>query len=331
MTPDTPGGPEAGPVLSVRDLRTLFTTTDGPVRAVDGVSFDVARGEVVGIVGESGSGKTTLALSIVGLVDSPGQVSGSVRVGDLELLGASDAELDGIRGNRIGMVFQQAHACLDPVMSIGRQLAQALPHDSARSARRHRVIELLGLVGIADPAGIARGHAYQLSGGMAQRVMIALALAGEPDLVIADEPTSALDVTVQAQIIELLEELSSSRGLAVALISHDLDLVASMADRLLVMYAGQVVEDGATDDVVDRAEHPYTRALLRSNPSSALRDGRLVAIPGEVPSETASSQGCPFAPRCEVRPSADSAPCLSLQPERTQVGPRHGVRCWLHG
>ena len=278
------------PLLRVEDLRTHFFVDAGVVKAVDGVSFEIRRGEVVGLVGESGCGKTVTSLSIAGLIEPPGRiVEGSVRFDGTELVGASERVLNSVRGPRIAMIFQQPRASLDPVMSVGRQIGQALRSGTGmdRSARRRRAVELLDQVGISDPDRRVREYPHQLSGGMAQRVMIAIALAGEPDLLIADEPTTALDVTVQAQILELLKELQSANDMAVILITHDLGVVAEIADRAAVMYAGRIVEECAVSELYDAPLHPYTLGLMASRPAAAQRPSGLVETANTV-AESAS-------------------------------------------
>ncbi len=333
-------------VLCVRGLTTTFDTPEGLLTAVDGVDLSVGRGEMLGIVGESGCGKSVFALSVMGLVDHPGTVTGSVRLGEMELVGAPASQLNRIRGSDIAMIFQHPKSALDPVMSIGRQVAQALETGLGRQARRERVVELLEQVGIGEPHVRARGFAHQLSGGMAQRVMIAGALAGAPSLLIADEPTTALDVTVQAQVLELLVRLRDERGLSVVLISHDLDLVGSVTDRIAVMYAGQVVELGETSAVLNHPQHPYTQALLRSRPAfvdaggetgdgsvgdtSPVHLGKLATIAGTVPRLIDLPPGCRFAPRCERAAEVVGDRCIEITPALRRTAGDHQVRCWLH-
>ncbi len=322
------------PLLSVEGLRTHFFVDDGVVKAVDGVSFAVRRGEVLGLVGESGCGKTVTSLSVAGLIEAPGRiVGGSVRFDGTELVGASERVLNSLRGPRIAMIFQQPRACLDPVMSVGRQIGQALKSDTSmdRAARRRRAVELLDRVGISDPDRRVREYPHQLSGGMAQRVMIAIALAGEPDLLIADEPTTALDVTVQAQILELLRELQSANGMAVILITHDLAVVAEVADRAAVMYAGRIVEECAVAELYQAPLHPYTKGLVESRPVGDQPKSWLRAIPGSVPVPLDLPAGCSFAPRCEARTARGLTECTEQPPEPVSVRDGHSVRCWLHG
>ncbi len=322
------------PLLSVEGLRTHFFVDAGVVKAVDGVSFEVRRGEVVGLVGESGCGKTVTSLSIAGLIKPPGKiVEGSVCFDGIELLSASERVLNSVRGARIAMIFQQPKACLDPVMSVGRQICQALKAGTSmdRSTRRRRAVELLDQVGISDPRRRASEYPHQLSGGMAQRVMIAIALAGEPDLLIADEPTTALDVTVQAQILELLRELQSVNNMAVILITHDLGVVAEIADRAAVMYSGRIVEECAVSELYEAPLHPYTKGLMHSRPAATQSKSRLRVIPGSVPVPLDLPVGCSFAPRCEARLAQNLIVCTQQSPNFVTPSDGHRVRCWLYG
>ncbi len=317
------------PLLEVRDLRVQFATRRGPARAADGVSFEVAKGETVGIVGESGCGKTVTALSILRLLDRDAEIAPDsvVSFRGRNLLAASDAELRAIRGAEIAMIFQEPTTSLNPVLRVGAQIAETiLAHrDVTKRAARDRAIELLDLVGIPDPAQRSRSYPHELSGGMQQRVMIAIALSCEPALLIADEPTTALDVTIQAQILDLLAELKRQLGMALVLITHDLGIVAGIADRVLVMYGGQVVEDAPTDAVFATPRHPYTQALLAAIPRIDRPVHRLAAIAGSVPPATAWPTGCRFHPRCpQVLPRcADDAPLVFAS------APQQRFRCWL--
>ena len=321
-------------VLSVRNLSTRFYTRDGMVHAVNGVSFDVRRGETVSLVGESGCGKSVTALSILRLIpEGEGRiVEGSVRIGDAELTTLTEAEMRKIRGNRISMIFQEPMTSLNPVLSVGEQIAesmrihQGLDHRDAAA----RAIEMLATVRIADPKRRAGEFPHQLSGGMRQRVMIAMALACNPDVLIADEPTTALDVTIQAQILDLIFDLKERLGTAVLLITHDLGVVAEAAQRAIVMYAGRKVEEADTETLFANPLHPYTRGLLKSIPRrnaqgrrSNIR-GRLEEIAGMVPSLREEIRGCPFAPRCGLATPrcSDAAPPLDLH------GPQHLAACW---
>jgi oligopeptide/dipeptide ABC transporter ATP-binding protein len=283
-------------LLGARDLRVDF----GPGReAVRGVDLRVARGETVALVGESGCGKSLSALALMGLLPPGAKASGSARLGDTELIGRDERALRRIRGNRIGMIFQDPMSALNPTATVGAQIAEVLAiHTSMRrGARRARALELLESVGIPDPAVRAKQMPHELSGGMRQRVMISIALAGEPDLLIADEPTTALDVTVQAQVLALLRE--RTRDTALLFITHDMGVVAEIADRVAVMYAGSVVETGPVAKVLEAPSHPYTAALLRSVPDpDRPATGDLPTIPGQVPSVGEHIEGCPFRPRC---------------------------------
>ncbi len=286
------------PLLTVRDLETVFHTDEGTLRAVDGVSFDVARGEVVCLVGESGSGKTVTAESITRLVETPpGEISGEVRFDGTDVLALADEELRDLRGSRIGHVFQNPQGALNPVYTVGWQLVEAirLHEDVSRKAARERAVTLLDRVGIPEAAGRFDDYPHEFSGGMKQRVVIAMALASNPDLLIADEPTTALDVTTQAGILQLLVDLQAEYDMSVLLITHDLGVVAAVADRVVVLYAGKVMEQAAVTDLFDDPAHPYTRALLRCLP----RPGRrMEAIGGELPDPSEPPAGCRFHPRC---------------------------------
>lgn len=296
---------EAGPILSVRDLAVEFHTPEGVVRAVDHVSYDVAPGEVLGVVGESGSGKTVAALAVLGLVPTPGRVvDGQVLFEGRDLLRMSKRELRRIRGARISMVFQDPQSSLNPVFTVGEQIAGVLQaHRDKLSARaaRARAVELLEMVGVADAAMRAGDYPHQWSGGMCQRAMIAMALANQPRLLIADEPTTALDVTIQAQVLDVLRAARAETGATVVLITHDLGVVAEMADRVVVMYAGRVAETGRVDEVFHAPRHPYALGLLASLPRLDGRMDRLDPIPGQPPSLIAVPPGCPFHPRCRLR------------------------------
>jgi peptide/nickel transport system ATP-binding protein len=321
-------------VLEVVDLTTRFRTDEGELRAVDGVSFAVPAGGVVGLVGESGSGKTVTALSILRLLrDPPARVvGGQVRFGETDLLGLSEREMEGIRGNRISMIFQEPMTALNPVMTIGDQVAEPLLVHRAlsRRAARAEAITLLRKVGIADPEERAHAYPHQLSGGMRQRVMIAMALACRPELVIADEPTTALDVTIQAQILALLETLRRELGMSLLLITHDLGVVAETCDEVVVMYAGQVVERAKTRALLTRPRHPYTEGLLRSLPPEVEPEGarrRLPEIPGVVPRLDRLPPGCRFQDRCPrvQERCRREAPALLPDP----ASPERLVRCFF--
>jgi oligopeptide/dipeptide ABC transporter ATP-binding protein len=318
------------PLLEVENLRTYFETDAGVARAVDGVSFHVEEGEVLGIVGESGCGKSVTSLSVMRLVPQPpGRIleGSAIRFRGRELLQLSPAEMRAIRGNDIAMIFQEPMTSLNPVYSIGDQIAESLRlhRGMDRSAARARVVELLRLVGIPDPAERASNYPHQLSGGQRQRVMIAMALSCEPDLLIADEPTTALDVTIQAQILDLLAELRERLGMAVVLITHDLGVVAEVCDRVVVMYAGQVAEEGPVATIFAEPRHPYTEGLLQAIPRLGSRVERLAVIPGSVPSPTDWPIGCRFHPRCPYGWDL----CVHEQPPLIDAGPQRHARCWL--
>ena len=324
-------------ILEVRDLHTQFDTLDGVVRAVDGVSFDVARGETLGIVGESGCGKSVTALSIMRLIpEGEGRVvGGSVRIGDTELTTLSERQMRAIRGNRISMIFQEPMTSLNPVLTVGEQIAESLRIHQKLAARAawDRAIEMLSLVRIADPKRRAGEYPHQLSGGMRQRVMIAMALACNPTVLIADEPTTALDVTIQAQILDLILDLKERLGTAVVLITHDLGVVAETTQRAIVMYAGRKVEEADTATLFRSPLHPYTRGLLRSIPRRTARGrrsnirGHLDEIPGLVPSLREAIPGCPFAPRCPIATER----CTRESPALEVRAARHWVACWEAG
>ncbi|HEY4720048.1 MAG TPA: ABC transporter ATP-binding protein [Candidatus Methylomirabilis sp.] len=318
-----------GAILTVKDLRTHFFTEEGVVRAVDGVTFSVQSGGTLGIVGESGCGKTVTALSILRLIpDPPGRiVGGSITFGERELLGLSEEEMRTLRGRAISMIFQEPMTSLNPVFTVGDQVAEGIRHHQRVSRREawDRAVEMLKRVKVPDPARRAREYPHQLSGGLRQRVMIAMALALGPRLLIADEPTTALDVTIQAQILELLLSLQEEMRMAVILITHDLGVIAEVADRVLVMYAGRVVEEGSATDLFENPLHPYTQGLLGSLPTleGGKRLRRLQAIPGLVPNLLALPTGCKFAPRC---PKVIDA-CWPTEPELREVRPGRWARC----
>ncbi|HEY6061818.1 MAG TPA: ABC transporter ATP-binding protein [Gemmatimonadales bacterium] len=321
------------PLLRVRDLRTYFVTDrgGGTARAVDGVSLDLYPGETLGVVGESGCGKTVMSLSILRLVPEP---PGHIRPGSLiefeghNLLTLPPRDLRAVRGNRIAMIFQEPMTSLNPVLTIGDQVAEAaIVHQHlSRAVARRRAIELLRQVGIPEPEERVDHYPHQLSGGMRQRVMIAMALICRPQILIADEPTTALDVTIQAQILELLARLQQELGMAVLLITHDLGVVAGTADRVVVMYAGQVVETAPTPELFAHPRHPYTEGLMESIPRLDRPRARLHSIPGSVPAATAWPQGCRFHPRC---PYAWDK-CRTEEPPLLETGTEgHTARCWL--
>ncbi len=320
-------------LLEVTDLRTHFFTRDGVVQAVDGIDLHVRRGEVLAIVGESGCGKSVTSLSILGLVPHPGRlVSGSVRFDGREITTMSKKELTGLRGEHISMIFQQPTSALNPVFRAGSQIAEMyeLHRDLKETVRHERAVEMLGKVGIPDPGRRALAYPHELSGGMAQRVMIAIALACSPELLIADEPTTALDVTIQAQILDLMRDLQRDSGTAVILITHDLGVVAEMADRVAVMYAGKIVEEGDVATIFANPKHPYTQGLIGSIPILGERKDELDTIPGVVPSLIDPPRGCRFAARCRARVEHGVQGCTIEEPPLLDVGPGHTAACWLY-
>ena len=313
-------------VLAVENLRTHFFTRNGVVKAVDGVGFSVVPGEVLGLVGESGSGKTVTGWSILGLVDPPGRiVAGSIRLDGEELVGCPEERLRDYRGRKIAMIFQDPMMTLNPVLRIDTQMIEALTaHERvSRSAARARALAALAAVGIASPKERLRAYPHQLSGGMRQRVAIAIALLNRPRVLIADEPTTALDVTIQSQILAEVQALCAQNGTALIWITHDLAVVAGLADRIAVMYAGRIVEQGPVDAMFAQPLHPYTRGLIGSVPSRGQRGAPLLQIPGMPPSAAHRAPGCAFAPRC---PRADAA-CRSEPPMADHGGGR-AARCW---
>ena len=316
-------------LLQVRDLSVEFPLEDKVVKAVRHVSFDLHRGQTLGIVGESGSGKSVTASSIIQLIDSPGRVtSGEVLFEGRDLTRIDDNEVAQLRGTKIGMIFQNPASSLNPVLSIGSQMVETIREHQKVSTNKARDMAIRALldVGIGDPQGILSQYPFQLSGGMNQRVMIALAMLSQPDLLIADEPSSALDVTTQANVLERLREIARQNQTSLILITHDIALEAEFADEILVMYAGQVCEVGPVRSVIDDARHPYTRALLDSVPRAEVETGtRLQAIPGELPDPTELPPGCPFAERC----ISVMAICREVNPSRVRVGPGHDVACHL--
>ena len=320
-------------ILDVKGLKTQFFTESGVVRAVDGVDFHVKRGEVLGIVGESGCGKSVTSLSIMKLVGQPGKiVEGNIVFDGVDLVRAPETEMMQIRGNRISMIFQQPTSCLNPVFRVGEQLAEVLyiHQDLGREAGEKRAIELLSMVGIPEPESRIKAFPHELSGGMAQRVMIAMALACVPELLIADEPTTALDVTIQAQILDLMRNLRSKMDTSIILITHDLGVVAEMCDRVNVMYAGRVVEEADVLELFENPKHPYTAALIGATPVLGQTERELVAISGSVPNLINLPTGCKFAPRCVARLENDLTICTEEEPSLKVVGPSHKVRCWLY-
>jgi len=321
------------PLLEVRNLKTYFYTEDGIVRAVDGVNFEVYPGEVLGIVGESGCGKSVTSLSIMRLIAPPGKiVEGDILLKGQSLLELSETEMTNVRGDRISMIFQQPQTALNPVFRVEDQIGEVLNihKNIGKEAAKARAVELLKMVGIPDAERRAEAFPHELSGGMAQRVMIAMALACTPELLIADEPTTALDVTIQAQILDLMRELRSKMGTSVILITHDLGVVAEMAERVAVMYAGEVVEQSDVNKLFATPLHPYTQGLIGSIPVLGQIKERLDVIPGSVPNLVNLPPGCRFAPRCIAREKHGLNICTELKPDLIEAAPGHLTRCWLY-
>jgi oligopeptide/dipeptide ABC transporter ATP-binding protein len=321
------------PLLEVRNLKTYFYTEDGVVRAVDGVDFHVNPGEVLGIVGESGCGKSVTSLSIMRLISKPGQiVEGEILFDGRDLAKATEEEMMRVRGNRISMIFQQPQSALNPVFRAGDQISEVLSihQNFGTEAGKKRAVELLKLVGIPEPESRADAFPHELSGGMAQRVMIAMALACVPDLLIADEPTTALDVTIQAQILDLMRDMRKQLGSAMILITHDLGVIAEMANRVAVMYAGEIVEQSPVSNLFDSPLHPYTKGLIGSIPVLGDVRERLEVIPGSVPNLINLPSGCRFAPRCKARIEHNLSICTEQRPELTEISVGHEARCWLY-
>jgi oligopeptide/dipeptide ABC transporter ATP-binding protein len=329
-----PGSPPAKPLLEIDNLQTHFFTAGGVVRAVDGVSWGVNTGETLGVVGESGCGKSVTALSILRLVaDPPGRiVGGAIRFEGINLMELDESEMEAIRGNHISMIFQEPMTSLNPLMTIGRQIGEAIALHRGLSRRDalDQAIEMLRRVHIPEPERRVEAYPHQLSGGMRQRAMIAMALSCNPKLLVADEPTTALDVTIQAQILDLMRELQETLGTAVILITHDMGVVAENADRVVVMYAGRKVEEASADDLFERPGHPYTKGLLGSLPNLEVvartdaRRARLNEIKGMVPSLANLPEGCSFAPRCGFA----TAECRAQFPPLSEHRPAHWVACW---
>jgi oligopeptide/dipeptide ABC transporter ATP-binding protein len=321
------------PLLEVGGLRTWFFTADGVVKAVDGVDLTVNRSEIVGLVGESGSGKSVTAMSVLRLVDQPGRiVGGSITFDGQDLRAASNEEMRALRGSRIGMIFQQPISSLNPSYRVGFQISEVYEaHERLkRSEGWKRAENMMAKVGIPDARQRSRAFPHQVSGGQAQRVMIAMALAANPALLIADEPTTALDVTIQAQILDLIRDLQADLGMAVVLITHDLGIVAELCDRVAVMYAGQIVEEADTRTLFREPKHPYTQGLIGSVPVVGQRRHRLEVIPGRVPNLVDLPVGCRFASRCRAREEHGLTQCTEALPALVEVAPGHRVRCYLH-
>ncbi len=316
---------ETAPLLEVTDLQVDFPTDDGIVHAVRGVSFSLGEGEVIAIVGESGSGKSVTSLAIMGLLGRTARVSGSVKYRGVELLGMKRRDLAKLRGQELAMVFQDPMTSLNPVYRVGWQLAEAVRahHKISKRAAEVRAVDLLRLVGIPNPESRVRNFPHEFSGGMRQRAVIAMAVANDPDVIIADEPTTALDVTVQAQILETMEEARRESRAGMVLITHDLGVVAGSADRVVVMYAGRPVEVGTVDDIFYRPSMPYTVGLLGAMPRLNVSSAKLVPVTGSPPSLINLPPGCPFAPRCPLVTDE----CNRREPELTAVGPGHLAAC----
>jgi oligopeptide/dipeptide ABC transporter ATP-binding protein len=319
-------------LLEVRNLKTYFFTEDGIVKAVDGVDFHVFPGEILGLVGESGCGKSVTSFSILRLVDDPGKiVEGEVFFEGQDMLQLPIEEMVKMRGNRISMIFQQPHSSLNPVFKVGAQIAEVFQIHSEMNKEDawNKAVDLLSLVGIADAEEKAHAYPHEMSGGQAQRVMIAMALALKPQLLIADEPTTALDVTIQAQILDLMLELRSQLSTSVILITHDLGLIAEMADRVAVMYAGQIIEQTGCLSLFQNPMHPYTKGLIASVPVLGKVQDELAVIPGSVPNLIDMPPGCRFAPRCQARIDYHLDICEKEEPDLIEYSSEHTVRCWL--
>ncbi|MGO4711383.1 ABC transporter ATP-binding protein [Bradyrhizobium sp. 2TAF24] len=316
------------PALSLRHLQVDFATRRGTLHAIDDVSFDIARGEILGVVGESGAGKTVTGLAVIGLIDPPGRISGGeVHLSGQRIDNLAPEAMRAVRGRRIGMIFQDPLTSLDPLYRVGDQLVETIRTHTTLSATaaRRRAIDLLAEVGITAPDRRIDGYPHEFSGGMRQRVVIALALCAEPELIIADEPTTALDVSVQAQIITLLKRLAREHGTAVMLVTHDMGVIAEIADRVAVMYAGRLAEIGPVRDVVRQPLHPYTRGLMGAIPTLDGVGARLIQIPGAMPRLTAIPSGCAFHPRCPLAFER----CRHQRPE-PRIAARQAVACHLH-
>lgn len=316
-------------LLSVKDLKTSFFTPSGEVKAVNGVSYEVEKGKVLGIVGESGSGKSVSAYSVLQILADPGKiVGGSIKLEDEELVGIKETGMAKIRGNKISIIFQDPMTSLNPVFTIGNQLMEAIMLHTNRNRRqaKERAIEMLQLVGVNEPQKRINQYPHEFSGGMRQRVMIAMALACEPDILIADEPTTALDVTIQAQILDLMRDLQKKLGMAIILITHDLGVVAEMCDEVIVMYAGQICERGTAEEIFYHPKHEYTLGLMRSIPTVSDEKTKLKPIGGNAVDLLNLPKGCPFAPRCDAAMKI----CLEENPKLICEDGTHWVRCWNH-
>ena len=316
-------------LLKVRDLRTSFFTDAGEVRAVNGVSFNLERSKVLGIVGESGSGKSVTAYSIMQILAATGKiVGGSIKLDGQELVGAGEKVMKDVRGNRISIIFQDPMTSLNPTYTIGHQLMEAILLHTSRNKQQayERAVEMLRLVNVNEPEKRMKQYPYEFSGGMRQRVMIAMALACEPDILIADEPTTALDVTIQAQILELMKSLQAELGMAIIMITHDLGVVAQLCDEVIVMYAGSICEQGTADEIFYNPRHEYTKGLLRSIPTAHTAGTRLKPITGTPIDLLNMPAGCPFAPRCDAAMKI----CIRQRPERMVINDQHFASCWMN-
>ena len=316
-------------LLEVNDLHTSFFTPVGEVKAVNGVSFNLDRGKVLGIVGESGSGKSVTAYSIMQILEKTGKiVSGSIKVDGKELVGISEKEMKNVRGNKISIIFQDPMTSLNPTYTIGHQLMEAILLHTDRNKREayDRAVEMLRLVNVNEPEKRMKQYPFEFSGGMRQRVMIAMALACEPDILIADEPTTALDVTIQAQILELMQSLQKELGMAIIMITHDMGVVAQMCDEVIVMYAGSICEQGTADEIFYNPKHEYTKGLMRSIPTIGNDGEKLHPISGTPIDLLNMPAGCPFAPRCDNAMKI----CLRQRAERLQINDFHQAACWMN-
>ena len=316
-------------LLEVKELRTSFFTDAGEVKAVDGISFQLDRGKVLGIVGESGSGKSVTAYSIMQILAPTGKIiGGSVKLDGQELVNAGEKVLRTVRGNKISIIFQDPMTSLNPTYTVGHQLMEAILLHTNRNNQqaRERALEMLRLVNINQPEKRLKQYPFELSGGMRQRVMIAMALACEPDILIADEPTTALDVTIQAQILDLMRDLQKQLGMAIIMITHDLGVVAQMCDEVVVMYAGSICEQGTADEIFYNPRHEYTKGLMRSIPTADTKGQRLQPITGTPIDLLNMPAGCPFAPRCESAMKV----CLTQRPERMLINDDHMATCWMN-
>ena len=316
-------------MLEVNDLHTSFFTPAGEVKAVNGVSFYLDHGKVLGIVGESGSGKSVTAYSIMQILEKTGKiVSGSIKFNGQELVGAGEKVMKTIRGNKISIIFQDPMTSLNPTYTIGHQLMEAIMLHTPRNRQqaRERAVEMLRLVNINEPEKRMKQYPFEFSGGMRQRIMIAMALACEPDILIADEPTTALDVTIQAQILELMQSLQKELGMAIIMITHDLGVVAQMCDEVIVMYAGSICEQGTADEIFYNPKHEYTKGLMRSIPTVDNDDQKLEPISGTPIDLLNMPQGCPFAPRCDAAMKI----CLKERCQRMQINEMHQAACWVN-